>query len=218
MGLFRCDHCPKSNTGWSWSCFETEICDLNEDLGDCDVVKNGNSASGVFVFFEGVAVLLNLMVIERIVIYLMRRTFGVTYLVYIFSGVSVVMHIIAFAAWNSIIDPSYEGDCDEFTIGSTDTTEVCAMTGPKLAAANIVISLIAAVFFCVNFYRRDSELDVVNRGLADDAFLCMSNRLWFIGLVVGAIFTLIFLIAAWATESWVERSADDIEFTGSLTT
>jgi hypothetical protein len=213
----RCDHCPKQSTLWSWSCFETEICDANEDYGDCEVAKDGNSGMRVFTFFEGVAILFNLLVIERIFIYLMRKTYGINYIVYSLSVLSVIMHIIAFAAWNSIVDPKYEGDCEEFTRNSTDSTEVCALSGPKLAASNIPISLLACALFCVSFFRRDADLDVHKRGIGDDALFCWSYRVWFIALLGGTLLVLALLIGAWATPDWVERNGDDVEFTGSLT-
>ena len=182
----RCDLCPKQNTGWSWSCFQEDICNLNDaDLGDCDVVENGMSASRAFVFFEGVAFLFNFMILERILAFMFRYSFGVQYMVYALATLKVVMHIIAFAAWNAIMDPKYSSDCDDLTYQNEDSTEVCALTGPELAIGNIVVSLIAAAYFIFVFCKRDMSQDEVKLGIAEDSYGCVTYRIWymiFVGL------------------------------------
>ena len=54
-------------------------------------------------------------------------------------------------------------------------------------------------------------------GIAEDAYMCLSYRVWYIIFASLFLVCIIFMISAWVVEDWVERTSDDMEFTGSLT-
>ncbi|CAG9314728.1 unnamed protein product [Blepharisma stoltei] len=218
FSLTKCTNCPSSNDQWSWECYAQYYCELNDDLGDCKLFKDGYKASYAYLFLEVLSLMLTVMLIEKLIIAGTGGDYGSPMLIYIISSFVFICHLLATIIWFGLSKASWSGSCDSTKNPTTDTDrpDFCAEGGPAIAIANIFINAFAVVAVFFFMCKRDRLTDGVRLGVEDGKWLCLPTRYWMF-ITLSLLFTgIIFLLAAIGEDSWVKRDPRAHHMHGSL--
>lgn len=154
-GLLYCTSCYSKWDNDHYDDVASDMSDLNGDQYEAltTTYENLRDAGSVFLFFELIALLMNLLWIVRVVFALFEKKLGPNWLGFVFPGVGFVMHTIGLIAWTGIAEAGFEEDCTDLNDGS-DRTKVCSTYGAGLAVITCILYIFFGAFYVFLYINR----------------------------------------------------------------
>jgi hypothetical protein len=98
-----------------------------------------------------------LSTLEHLLIY--YRDFGHPLLTYSFPFAALLSHLLGICLWFGISEARFDGSCDNDDIEAGDRLDLCATDGPILAIVQVIVQLIAALWFTLVYFRREIKIE-----------------------------------------------------------
>ena len=210
-GLFRLNEGPMNAKYTTWNCVKKVACSNPDEEGLCNTGTDLHAAGSTFFAIELFAYLCALFTVERFVYLARERGVAWEWTIYLLASMTFVTQITATVAWFGISGADYEVNCDNPPDDRTQTWDVCADDGSKIAIAVTVLTGLAGICACVGFKSRP-----LGSNWADDTgsvrFICMPVN-WVMALVLlPMLANLALLIVSLIVSEWSKTN----DVTGSL--
>ena len=209
MTLAGCKDCDLLQPKWNFECLAKSLCYENSALGSCKVYTNLYHSAYAYLVLEVAALLMALILLEKIVILAFNKDYGSSFSVYLSGSLILVFHLLATTLWFGLSGAS-PSNCS-YTSSLYETPSVCIEDGPKIALANIFLIAMTLGYFFFIFYNR-SELHI-RKITSLKKILWIRGKFWaYISLLLLSI-SYIIILASLTTTSWVTQAT----IQGSLT-
>jgi len=214
MSLTSCSDCCEVRQHWSWQCFERVHCDMMHHDGLCEFFDRSYRTTMVYGALEFLAVLFNIMLLERFLSFILGRDYGSPRLMRLLSGLVLTCHAIGVATYFIVQGPGFEQNCTYARLPDEMPIQ-CVQAGPVIALAAGLIQLLMVCQVNYSFSYRD---EIRDKGvwIHTPTVYCISLKGWMFGLFFLHICFYLLAIVGLTAMNWVQRSSQAEAMTGGL--
>lgn len=214
FSVLGCRDCPSFIEGsWSWECFAQYYCDTLSVVQQCEGYEHAYLAFSSLMYFEVLALLFNVLLIEKLLLANMKRDFGPVGLFYVYSACVFFMQLAGVGLWLLSVQPSFE-DCPVPNEG--DSPVFCIKSGGILGSVSVLCSLFMSVYVAVVVWRRDIRNDALVI-LENGKCLCARTHHMMFIVLLGMGCGAGLIVYGILNNDWVEGNSKRAEFVGGLT-
>lgn len=212
MSISHCQDCRGMLKGWSWGCFKHLHCDLLESDQLCDVYARALKAMILYCSMDFLAVVFNIMLLQRFFAYLLDRDYGAPKLMYILATLVLSAHTTALAAYFSLTRVSFTAQCSsELSLGS----DLCVEVGLVIAISAGVAQFLMLPLIISSFWHRSKSRDS-GVWITSPRVCCCSTRVWMRLCFLLHVLIYCIGVSCVLSEKWVSRSSQGGLWNGGL--
>ena len=214
MGINQCTNCNGMLKSWSWECLKHLHCIVMENDALCDVYNRSNKAMILFCSMDSLAIVFNLMLLERYLAYLLDRDYGSPRLLRLLSVLVIAGHGTALGTYFSMTQASFDQNCVAL-LSPQGAPKLCIQEGPIISLAAGVCQFFMVILLNVSFSSRDRSRDQ-GIWIRSPRVYFLSMKVWMRVLFVMHLAVYFFAISGVLTVNWVKRESQTEEWSGGL--
>lgn len=182
--------------------------------GLCEFFDRSYRATMVYAALEFLAVLFNIMLLERFLSFVLNRDYGNPRLMRLLSGLVPACHAIGVGTYFILQEPSFEQNCTYARLPEQMPIQ-CVQAGPVIALSAGLIQLFMVIQVNRSFSDRKKIRD---KGvwIRTTRVHCISLKVWMRLIFTMQICFYLLAITGLTAMNWVQRSSQTETMTGGL--